>query len=83
MRCFKPERRLTRPPSAPRRASAPGRQATLRRAAAHAPARLRRTPPGFGLFASVRWRRSTPHACCGRSGHAAFTAVAINPHLLI
>ena len=26
----------------------------------NAPARLRRTPAGFGLFASVRWRRSTP-----------------------
>ncbi|HGG8793192.1 TPA: hypothetical protein ACJJXT_004364 [Enterobacter hormaechei subsp. hoffmannii] len=35
------------PPSAPRRASAPGRQATLRRAAADAPARLRRTRKRF------------------------------------
>lgn len=26
----------------------------------NAPARLRRTPAGFGLFASVRWIRSTP-----------------------
>ncbi|AYL49931.1 hypothetical protein CUC46_24520 (plasmid) [Citrobacter freundii] len=44
---FQTRKARTRPPSAPRRASAPGRQATLRRAAADAPARLRRTRKRF------------------------------------